>query len=311
MTSLNDTPLLCGFSSSLGERKIIQPNTRDGLDEPSCSILNATGLKYFSEVDDLEPHILSSISQTLNLSGIEAKDIDCVLVATKRDGMEKDLEQVIHDAGITKATVIGLDRIACINSVLAMSLANMMVSAGSAENCLVLSCNKMELDEPRLMPPTIGYLSDGAASCVVTKNAVCDGFRLGVNRFQSETELKIDSATEDLLKTFKLVGSSIKGLSQRFYEAAQSTHDDYDLLIMGNYSYSTMRLFSGQLEIPWKMVFRNLVADVSHMSGCDIIVNIGEIENKSPELMDGRTLIFANSATDWIITELVRVKSSY
>ena len=303
-------PVVCGFAASLGERRDIVANEADGLSEAACSVLLATGLRHYRVADDLEPHVAHVIAESLARSGIAATDVDCVVIATKRDypgaeAMGRDMRLLLRDAGISHATVFGLDRIACANAVLAMCLADMLVAQGTFRNCLVLSYNKMRAGESRLMKPTVGYLSEGAAACMVTAQAR-RGFHIGTPAVQTDLTLDDGSAQVDMLGTFKTIGANVRALGRRFYEVNGTGPDDYGLAILNNLSFSTMRLFSGQMHLPWSIVFKDLVAETSHLSGCDVIANIEHLEMHKPEALDGKVLIFSNSAIDWMVTELVR-----
>jgi 3-oxoacyl-[acyl-carrier-protein] synthase III len=303
-------PVVCGFASSLGDAKDIVPNAADGLSEAACAILQATGLRHYRQADDIEPHVAAVIADSLARSDISAAQIDCVLIATKRDypgaeAMGRNVQDVLVAAGIAHATIIGLDRIACANSLLAMCMASMLVAQGSFSNCLVLSYNKMRPGEPRLMKPTVGYLSEGAAACVVTARDR-PGYHIGSPCVQSDLMMNNDSAQDNLLGTFKAIGENVRALGRRFYAARGSSPGDYGCAILNNLSFSTMRLFSGQLDLPWSMVYKDQVAATSHLSGCDVIVNLEQIDAHGREALDGRALIFSNSAIDWVITDLVR-----
>ncbi|MBN8501900.1 MAG: hypothetical protein J0M19_12190 [Sphingomonadales bacterium] len=306
----NKRPVICGFAASLGERREIVANAADGLSEAAYSVLRATGLQYYRVVDDLEPHVLNVITASLARADITPEAVDCVIIATKRDypgaeAMNRDIQEVLVNAGITGATIFGLDRIACANAVLAMCLGNMLVSQGTFRNCLVLSYNKMRPEESRLMKPTVGYLSEGAAACVVT-SATRRGYHIGTPAIQSDLMLDDQSAQNDLLATFRAIGKNVRGLGERFYQSHNMTPGDYRIMIMNNLSFSTMRLFSGQMDIPWSIVYKDLVSETSHISGCDVIANLEHIDAHQPDLIDGPALIFSNSAIDWVVTELTR-----
>lgn len=307
-------PILCGFASSLGEPHDIVANAADDLSQSACSVLLATGLRAYRKSDDIEADVVDVIATSLDRSRIAAADIDCVLIATKRDypgaeAMSRNAQAVIVDAGIQRATIIGVDRIACANSVLAMCMANMLVAQGSFRNCLILSYNKMRPDESRLMKPTVGYLSEGAAACIVTATRR-PGYHIGVPCVQSDLLMDNNSAQENLLATFKTIGSNVRALGARFYAMTGTSAADYRSAILNNLSFSTMRLFSGQLDLPWSVVYKTMVPETSHLSGCDVIVNLEHIDRSEPQLLDGKVLIFSNSAVDWIITDLVRAPGS-
>lgn len=303
-------PVLCGFASSLGQPQTIIANDKDDLSQAACSVLLATGLRQYLALDDIEPNVAEVIAASLRRSGIQADEIDCVLIATKRDypgseAMGRNVQAVLVDAGISRATIIGLDRIACANSLLAMCMANMLVSQGSFRNCMILSYNKMRDDESRLMKPTVGYLSEGAAACIVTAEPQT-GYHIGTPCVQTDLLMDDASAQENLLATFRAIGANVRALGRRFYAMADASPTDYRMAILNNLSFSTMRLFSGQLDIPWGIVFKDLVPETSHLSGCDIIVNLEYLDQKKSELLDGKVLLFSNSAIDWVIADLVR-----
>lgn len=305
---------MCGFASSLGRPQTIVANAKDDLSEAACSVLLATGLRHYLALDDIEPHVAEVVAASLDRSGIPADAIDCVLIATKRDypgseAMGRNVQAVLVDAGIKRATIIGLDRIACANSLLAMCMASMLVSQGSFRNCMVLSYNKMRDDESRLMKPTVGYLSEGAAACIVTAGPQ-RGYHIGTPCVQTDLLMDDGSAQQNLLATFKAIGANVRELGRRFYAMADTSPADYRTAILNNLSFSTMRLFSGQLDLPWGVVFKELVPETSHLSGCDIIVNLEYLDRKSSELLDGKALLFSNSAIDWVVTDLVRTDGS-
>lgn len=307
-------PVLCGFASSLGQPRTIAANAKDDLSDSACSVLLATGLRDYLSADDIEPHVAAVIAASLDRSGIPADQIDCVLIATKRDypgseAMGRNVQTVLVDAGIEHATIIGLDRIACANSLLAMCMASMLVSQGSFRNCMILSYNKMREDESRLMKPTVGYLSEGAAACIVTSGAR-SGYHIGTPCVQTDLRMDDGSAQENLLATFKAIGANVRALGRRFYAMAGTSPEEYRSAILNNLSFSTMRLFSGQLDLAWGSVFKELVPQTSHLSGCDIIINLEYIERNNPDLLDHKVLLFSNSAIDWVITDLVRTNAT-
>jgi 3-oxoacyl-[acyl-carrier-protein] synthase-3 len=292
----------------LGESQLIVPNAKDDLSSAAHSVLAATGLRNYLALDDIEPHVAGVVAASLKRSNILASEIDCVLIATKRDypgspAMGRNVQAVLVDAGIESATIIGLDRIACANSLLAMCVANTLVSQGSSRNCMVLSYNKMRDDEPRLMKPTVGYLSEGAAACIVTAHPR-RGYHIGTPYMQSDLLMNDGSAQENVLATFKAIGANVRALGGRFYSMTGTTPSDYRAAVLNNLSFSTMRLFSGQLDLPWSKVFRDLVPETAHLSGCDIIINIEYIQRNRPEILDGPTILFSNSAIDWVIAAL-------
>lgn len=297
---------ITALASDFGAIYPLEVDESIGLDKTTHAIFKATGVKQYCVSDDLVENIRSSVMKSVTKSGLAPNNFDMILTAADSavvPDMDTVLREVFLDLDFKSSTVLGVRHVGCANAVLAMLLADMMISNGMLQNCLVVAYHKGLPGEGRILRPTVGFESDGVATCVVTANNV-QGYRLEHPVLRSRPILDRRSTVDDLVDVAKIIGESLNVMSTEFFEKSRNKHDDFEVIFMNNMSFSTIRMFATQFGVEWSKVYKDRVPIVSHAGGVDIIANIAAFEEDVSLVLEKKGLILANSPSDWLAAEL-------
>jgi len=302
----------CAFASDLGEKKNISETLGQDIDEGTLSILKLNGLHSYRKTKNIVDNIKTSVKKSLNLCSLEKSDIQAAFFATEMNVdssvmlSRNDCREILFECGIENATIIGTSHSACANTTVAMAQADGLIRNSTFESAIIISYFAISQNETRLMPPSIGFLSDGAASCIVTSDDINQSyFILDNTRFKSDLTLGSYNDLSDFAQAFQKIGQGIKSLSEDFQNYTQKNITKYDIVIMNNMCLSSLKMFSLQLGLNDDNVYKDMIPETSHVSACDVLINIEKLLQEKRIENDNTLLLFATGPTNWVISDLI------
>jgi 3-oxoacyl-[acyl-carrier-protein] synthase III len=130
---------------------------------------------YMRSTVSIAEQAVRSARGTFKLSGLCAADIDAVIIGVCElrgyDGIQEHItNQVVSGLGFHEIHAVGVNLGGCTNYASLIRMARDLIVAEGYRNVLVVESNKCAFDgSDRLVPPDMSIFSDGAASCVVTR----------------------------------------------------------------------------------------------------------------------------------------------
>lgn len=310
-------PFFHALSYSLGEMIALERAIGDDIDQAMVRLLKMNGLEHYRKARDIRYHIVESIKATLEQSGFAPDRIAAVMVASETTDpssqalTRNDLLEILRECGIEGCSIIGSSYSACANTALALTQADALVRSGYFANCLVVSYYAQVEGVSRLMPPSIGFLSDGAAACLVSQDQGSGqtGFVINHAKFRSDLSLGSYENVSDYTQSFLKISQGISGLSEELATVSEKPMPEFGTVIMNNMCTSALKMFSLSLGVVDDAVFKDMISETSHVAACDILINLLEAQKKGVFESDPDALVFASGPTNWVFMNLT-AKSS-
>ncbi|MFF3404372.1 hypothetical protein ACFYW6_38890 [Streptomyces sp. NPDC002659] len=248
--------------------------------------MRALGLATYSRFggDPLEL-AADSLHSTLRASAIRPSEIEAVIYATTAYGSmgaawslldtEAGLRKLLGRLGMHRAMPIGVSLAQCANLTSAISLAAGLVSAGRYRNILVFVADRIPSGVSRVVNPGTTVLSDGAASCIVSRTAH-GGWELA--GFAEHLDPPDDGLNpqENFFAYLKGTAAGIEAVCADLYEQLAVDADDFDLLLINNVNRSVVRLFAEHSGFPVGSVHSANIARYGHCDAADVIINLSD-----------------------------------
>ncbi|HEY8206015.1 MAG TPA: 3-oxoacyl-[acyl-carrier-protein] synthase III C-terminal domain-containing protein [Myxococcaceae bacterium] len=302
-------PRVTGFAYRVGE---LRPVQELGVEPDLVEILLAGGLETYSRARQTAVELAQEAAgETLRLTSCAPGDVDAVVFANesvwsdgavgqdKAGDMRREIYRALHGLGLTRAYPVGAGLSGCANMLAGVGMARGLILTAGLRNVLVVGSDR-RADGHRLIPPAVGVISDGAASCLVTAKAG-PGFIVEALCQHADLSLHESDLSKDFGRYLLEMGKAVKALGERMRELTGRSADAYKRLVLNNYGASTMRMFAHQLGFRTDQMYRRNVARLSHVAAADIAINLADLE-AAGELQSGdRVMAFASGPVSWIM----------
>jgi 3-oxoacyl-[acyl-carrier-protein] synthase III len=292
---------ITGFAYEPGTPRSIEDLAEDGLVPPEqAEQLIARGQKLCPVAESVEPLIAASVQRSLASAGLEAADVDRVLIASEsiliaeskaaHQAARSRLYMVLAGLGLGHVPVLMLTFAGCGSAVAALEYAALLVDRGEARAVLVVTVDRVLPGGRRVLPPAVSILGDGAASCVVTgrPGGQDDLVLRRVWRRAFLTAVARDRA-EDFGPSLVMLGRALVSLAK---EVRPTGALDAMAFTCNNYGTPTVRLFSRTLGIADDRVFSANIERLGHLGCADPLVNLATM----PRPADGVLVLLTGPA---------------
>ena len=256
--------------------------------------------KYRKTDGDIFDMGIASAKKTLARSAVSPEEIDLVyFCSTCFPGNEiehiKYNAKLLAELGLTNAFPIGVTLNNCASFLSAMVIATNMVNAGSYNNILVITADKVYDEQIRFQ--NFALLSDAAASCIIT-NRKTSGYALVAERFLSSADPIDNNHGKD---DSALYGRVFKELMAK----AGLKTDEVKKVFCSNIFRPITQLKEMKLGFRKNQLFLENVAKYGHCFSADTVINLIEY-SESNEINDGEYFVFSADAPNLRASALFR-----
>lgn len=270
----------------LGESKALSELQEDATTMKTiANLVRREGLDRYchSDVPLLEMAIASARKSLSAYEGV----IDRIIICTEShwDARSFDIcgiDRLKSELGCDGAHVMGLSFSFCSNFQFALDTAIAFIRSGRESHILLITVDRVEPADTRLVGDNLSVLSDGASSAIVSSNAAAlhQGWKVLGNSLLSDSSIKSFAGE---LEGGVLTG--LKGLMQfvrhcfalKKQVLAQAQRRDIDIFVTNNYKRSVSKIFAvlfGQRGMPANM---DLIGKWAHVFSSDIVLTLNEI----------------------------------
>lgn len=294
-------PQLHAFGIALGQPEPIAALESAGIDRRSLSHLLSQGLKTYRRSDETPPQLAArAIAHTLAHSALAPEEIDTLVYATtslhNSDWYTSDISQMLLDLRLGHVDPIGVTLGECGNLVPALRVAAGLLLSGDARNVLFVSTDRSRSPEARLVPPGMTVLSDGAVSCLITREAT-QGFELLAMHQASNHKARFPESGPDPAQTIAIMAQGVKRAARGAMAKAGLCADEVALVIPGNQTEFVLRLFAKSCGVARDRMFSTNVSSNAHVFTGDGLINLADSASR---LRQGdRVLVVVNGTSTW------------
>jgi 3-oxoacyl-[acyl-carrier-protein] synthase-3 len=311
-------PLIAGLAYRVGEPRPLSQLAELGVEPEILELLAAGGLEMYACTRDSAAELARAcMRDTLDRTGCAPGEVDAVLFANESawTGAEAGPEpavdvrrafyRVLHELGLERAFPLGLGMSGCASMLAGVAMARGLILGGELRRILVVGSDRRD-DRRRLIPPAVGVISDGAASCLVSAGAT-SGFAVEAFCQHANLALHAHDLASDFGAYLLEMGKSVRELGARMRALTGRGPEQYRRLVVNNYGMSTMRAFTVQLGFRLDQLYRTNAARLSHVAAADVVINLADLE-AAGQLNDGdRVMAFASGPVSWIMAALRKV----
>lgn len=254
------------------------------------------GLRCFTRCDAplLATRMRDTAAETLARAAIEPSDVDRVILATSSYAPGRnsdDLPRVARDLGLREAVPLGVSQGFCTNFTLAFEVAAAFIDSGRARNVLLITADRYESDVARVLRSNAGLGSDGAASCLLTREAVAGFGLLSVAHAYGPEAIELRES-ERLVDYVRVYAAGYQLACRRALDAAATSPDMCAALLVPNFSDSVVRNLRELAGFAAARVYRR---DVEHFAHCNSVDQLLALATLFPELEPGARLLMTGA----------------
>ncbi|MBB5960730.1 3-hydroxy-3-methylglutaryl CoA synthase [Saccharothrix tamanrassetensis] len=203
--------------------------------------------------------------------------------------------------------LFGISLNACAGAGNAMTIASALLNTFPGGSVLVVTADLVHTDEDRVHRNGRAVSSDAAASCLVSREPLGDGYRLLGCAQTNRLDLSLPEPPER--KGFRLREQlrAITATADAAREAAGAEADDITDFLGNNLAPSVMELQHKACEIPKARLRSEFAPELGHCFSGDIFLALRRLLADPPEDAPARPLAIWGSYTSWTGAVLERV----
>lgn len=282
---------LSGIAYSMGEIALdySEASGFGNIEIPNIPELWGWGRFYKSE-QSIFSLMASSVQKTFAKTDIAAKEVGAVILcsATFPNSYQSHTE-LAHDflssVGLTDAACLGVTLLGCCNYLAGISLANALVSSGKYNNVLVVTGDVVPANEDRFKPYAL--FSDGASSCIVSRNSKIAEFEICAEASYSSTVSMKPDAPFD--------GEIINRANDTLLSASNLTFSDIKFVMSNNLFIPIATQKEEEAGASSEQLFLSNVEHKGHCFAADIAINLCDA-NESGSITSGDHVLLASDS---------------
>ncbi len=295
---------LSGTSYVLGEIESITEILE--LQEEPMSMENFLGLGLESyAITKEEPYQMAvqAAKETISKTEKSQDRIDVVIYATETFGDVKhtreDIRKFCTELGLNRAYPYGLFLSECANIQAGIKMAAGMIISGNATNILLVTTDKVIDGETRILPPSLGILSDSAAACIISSEKPKKGFQI-LNTFSwTDPELYFVDPTKNFKDFFQRTVAGVKSVGVTILENEGLHPTDIKGVIVNNYNTSIMYTLVTQIGFTLEKTCLNNLSRFAHAFAADNLINLETLCEDTQSETGDMFLVTASGPTTW------------
>lgn len=277
--------------------------------------LECSGVRGYRDAGD-EP--LASLAgramrDTMSAASVEPSDIDAVVLCTSSywhadELTPGSLSRMMCDAGLPRAHLVMSSVQGCHNAVTGLRHArNLLVAEGMA-HVLVVTCDVARRGAARIaVGPSV--LADGAASCLVSRDAGTDaapaGWRIEslVQHDRHEMHAYGDSPHDEQLRSLDWLRGTARAAEQAL-ERCGLRATDVDVAVTNNYNRPMAALLAGAVRVPLERHVP-FVPDLGHVWSADTLLGLERLDD-APDLDRGTVALLVAAGPQYFGAAVLR-----
>ena len=255
------------------------------------------GIEYVRVCND-ESWKLATKSALKTLITLHKGTPDAVLYSSedfKVSTPAKSLSCFLHSLDLLSLPAITMVGHGCGNLGPALRMAASLLSAEGWCKVLVAVADSAE-SEKRLNMSSLSILSDGAATCLVTKEPIGPSFRLLA---VSTAFSQLPNTQEPSFATARLTLKGVRNAVDNVCQKLSWSRSDFTYVIVNNYSRTARKLISLGAGINPTKLLRANVGDIGHCFSADPLINLQQAERQKIFKHGDRLLLISNGANSW------------
>jgi 3-oxoacyl-[acyl-carrier-protein] synthase III len=276
---------LGAIAYELGELRGIEQLPEMVADPDALETLQALGVHSYAQGEGGSDALLcASLRRTLDAAAIEPSRIDA-LVYAKHDFRDyrvysPGLKSLMGELGLTRAYPYGVTLSACGNWHSAARLAASLLRSGEAGHVLVATAERNGEYGPksRMYPGNLTVCSDGAASCLMSVDAL-EYEWLGTHQ-EANMTLQFHWDGSNLVQMLRDTVAGVELTCRRAIERVGISGSQIRALITNNYNLRVSGMFAQGLArvtgLDAQRVFKDNVARFAHAYAADNLINLAD-----------------------------------
>lgn len=294
-----------GISVELGSRRAVQsiPDVEEKFRE--CKLPMSAGLlgyEYFYESNlASEESISRAISRTLAATGVSARDVQMLIMASADVSFLADrqlLPRLLQRLGLSSALPLTITSQECTGLLSAIHLAHSYVRGKSFSNILVVSCDRARDDVQRIQ--TFGVVSDAVAACVVSSSG---GMDFLVKGFSHASDLRGMRGEDDFANRKSL---TIAGTDKVFAGSGTSLAD-VKKVFGTNFFKPVAKYNASALGLVEHQLYMERAPEFGHCLCADPLLNLGVYLDSEQDCDRGDLFLLQAYAPGFLASMLVEL----
>ncbi|WP_441247695.1 3-oxoacyl-[acyl-carrier-protein] synthase III C-terminal domain-containing protein [Kitasatospora sp. McL0602] len=223
---------------------------------------------------------------------------DLLVYVTENDhGSSDSLVRLVSSLDLPATAYLRVSGHDCGNLGPALLLAEQAIAAGEHRRVLVLLADRV-LDGDRSQADTLSVVSDGAAACLVTAEALdVAGARYAVHAVSTATDSTAAAGEEGdrILGTVALSGTATGAVTRRTGREPA----DFDHLLFPNYRTISQQFLCSAMGVPVDRLLVGPVAEFGHCFSADVLVSLAHCADTGQIRPGDHVLAFGDGPNSW------------
>ncbi|HEX3786046.1 MAG TPA: 3-oxoacyl-[acyl-carrier-protein] synthase III C-terminal domain-containing protein [Pseudonocardiaceae bacterium] len=237
---------------------------------------------------------------------------DLLVYVSENDRTPADsLEKILRLLGLGTIGYLAVCGHGCGNLVPALRMAKDALHSGRHDRVLLVLADRAS-DQDRTMLSGLSILSDGAVSCLVTREpeqSASSHFRIGA--MTTRTDIVPDSAAPEEPRLLSIIKLAVAGVVD-IAAGADGELEDVEYLVFGNYRITSQRFLASAMGFPPERLLLGQVAELGHCFSADVLVTLDQNAASGHFETGDRILASATGTRSWsmMLVECVRLPGS-
>jgi 3-oxoacyl-[acyl-carrier-protein] synthase-3 len=239
--------------------------------------LRAAGLRQYARTDESLRALLGrSLARTLEATSSAREEVGLAVFATnstwKIDELRTVARELLAESGLIRAFPLLVSLADCANLQAAIRFAANAVLAGQTSTVLVATVDLVPPGLDRLVPPAIGVLSDGAASCIVSRHP--EGLKIQLMHQASDARLGAIDPGREQTRYFLENNRGLERTLKETLAAWAGPASGFSRVFFNNYNRPVAEMTTLTGGFRREAVFVENIARAGHVVAADNLVNL-------------------------------------
>jgi 3-oxoacyl-[acyl-carrier-protein] synthase III len=293
------------ISSELGELRDIGGVPELQQNPELLAGLREAGLQQYAHSSLTPPALaLPSIKRTLLASKLRGDEIDTVVFATNSFWKEgfytmPDVQNMLVDAGLTRAFVMGVFLSGCNNFAAALRTAGGLVASEGKRNVLVVCTDVVEPSSgSRILMKNVAVISDAALSLIVSPAGEGDFDVLQIG-YHSTPQMATLSYEENQAAYVMGTIEGVRGAVDGALAPLAMKTSDVRRVFLNNYVRPAVTMLADKAGFAEEQCHFENIARFAHAYAADALINVVDAHRTRPFERGETALLIGSSPTNW------------
>lgn len=265
--------------------------------------LLADGLRKYARANESVLSLLRrSIAETFRKSPVDRGSVGLVVFASISGWILSELrlaaQELLNEFELPHAFPLLVSLADCANFHSAVAVAVDAIGAGRSDSVLLVTIDLVPPSLDRVVPPSIGVLSDGAASCLITRRQ-CSGLRIEWLHAANDATLARLDPNRDQMRYFVANNRGLERVVRDALQAAELNGADFARVIFNNYNAPVAKMTALTGGFRPEAVFSENIGRVGHVAAADNLVNLTDSLEARPPVSGELGFLLGTGQTAW------------